>query len=185
MGSERPSQTESRRCAAHLLGIKAQELHLQNPGLGWVPQWQMVSPVTLEQFLLLRIVYMGISIDIEPNVSQLNSVAVFRGNSASPAFGELNDYYLFYLKSKSPKDALLKMWGEELMNEESVFEVFTSYITTQPNSKGHKVRKMKRKTLFPESNGAVCRPCFSQVCFATVWHLGITQHKRLICLHVQ
>lgn len=31
------------------------------------------------------------------------------------------------------------MWGEELMNEESVFEVFTSYITAQPNSKGHKV----------------------------------------------
>lgn len=67
----------------------------------------------------------------------------FRGNSASPAFGELNDYYLFYLKSKSSKDALLKMWGEELMNEESVFEVFTSYITAQPNSKGHKVHEVQ------------------------------------------
>lgn len=172
MGSKCSSQTESRRCATHLLGIEAQELHLQNPRLGRVPQWQMVSPVTLEQVLLLFLI-------IEPKVRRLNSVAVYRGNSASPAFGELNDYYLFYLKSKSPKDALLKMWGEELMNEESVFEVFTSYITTQPNSKGHKVHKMTRKMLFIESNEAVCRPCFFPV-----WHLSITHDKRLICLHV-
>ncbi|XP_063799944.1 methylenetetrahydrofolate reductase (NADPH) [Pseudophryne corroboree] len=61
------------------------------------------------------------------------------GNSSSPAFGELKDYYLFYLKSKSARDQLLKMWGEELSNEESVFEVFTSYISGNPNYKGHKV----------------------------------------------
>lgn len=64
---------------------------------------------------------------------------VFRGNSSSPAFGELNDYYLFYLKSKSSKDALLQMWGHELKNEESVYEVFTCYITAQSNFSGHKV----------------------------------------------
>lgn len=64
---------------------------------------------------------------------------LFRGNSSSPAFGELNDYYLFYLKSKSSKEALLQMWGEELKNEQSVFEVFTNYITAQPNQSGHKV----------------------------------------------
>lgn len=34
------------------------------------------------------------------------------------------------------------MWGQELMNEESVFEVFTCYITSQPNSSGHKVDEM-------------------------------------------
>ncbi|KAM9475824.1 methylenetetrahydrofolate reductase (NADPH) [Clarias gariepinus] len=61
------------------------------------------------------------------------------GNSSSPAFGELTDYYLFYLKSKSPKEALLKMWGEELTSEQSVYEVFTNYITAQPNQNGHKV----------------------------------------------
>ncbi|XP_047228612.1 methylenetetrahydrofolate reductase isoform X2 [Girardinichthys multiradiatus] len=61
------------------------------------------------------------------------------GNSSSPAFGELNDYYLFYLKSKSSKEALLQMWGEELKNEESVFTVFTCYITAQPNQNGQKV----------------------------------------------
>jgi len=31
------------------------------------------------------------------------------------------------------------MWGEELTSEESVYEVFTNYITGQTNSKGHKV----------------------------------------------
>lgn len=67
-------------------------------------------------------------------------IDAFRGNSLSPAFGELNDYYLFYLKSKSSKDALLQMWSTELMNEESVYEVFTCYITGQPNRNGHKVQ---------------------------------------------
>lgn len=31
------------------------------------------------------------------------------------------------------------MWGEELMNEESVYEVFTDYIIGQTNRNGHKV----------------------------------------------
>ncbi|XP_076596827.1 methylenetetrahydrofolate reductase (NADPH) [Chaetodon auriga] len=76
------------------------------------------------------------------------------GNSSSPAFGELNDYYLFYLKSKSSKDALLQMWGEELMNEESVYEVFTCYITGQPNCSGHKVMCLpwNDEPLAPETN---------------------------------
>ncbi|KFV79474.1 Methylenetetrahydrofolate reductase, partial [Struthio camelus australis] len=64
------------------------------------------------------------------------------GNSSSPAFGELKDYYLFYLKSKSPREELLKMWGEELTSEESVFEVFTCYITGEPNKNGHRVTCM-------------------------------------------
>lgn len=88
----------------------------------------MVRTVPLEEFQL--------SCDCQKLERVLSGC---RGNSSSPAFGELNDYYLFYLKSKTPKDALLKMWGEELKNEESVFEVFTSYITAQHNSKGHKV----------------------------------------------
>ncbi|XP_028342418.1 methylenetetrahydrofolate reductase (NADPH) isoform X1 [Physeter macrocephalus] len=61
------------------------------------------------------------------------------GNSSSPAFGELKDYYLFYLKSKSPKEELLKMWGEELTSEESVFEVFAHYLSGEPNQNGYKV----------------------------------------------
>ncbi|KAI2661259.1 Methylenetetrahydrofolate reductase [Labeo rohita] len=76
------------------------------------------------------------------------------GNSSSPAFGELTDYYLFYLKSKSPKEALLQMWGEELMNEESVYEVFTNYITGQTNHNGHKVMCLpwNDDPLAPETN---------------------------------
>ncbi|KAL7827499.1 hypothetical protein SRHO_G00332170 [Serrasalmus rhombeus] len=76
------------------------------------------------------------------------------GNSSSPAFGELTDYYLFYLKSKSPKEALLKMWGEELTREESVYEVFTNYITSQVNQSGHKVRCLpwNDDPLAPETN---------------------------------
>lgn len=31
------------------------------------------------------------------------------------------------------------MWGEELTGEESAFEVFTCYITGEPNKNGHKV----------------------------------------------
>lgn len=61
------------------------------------------------------------------------------GNSSSPAFGELKDYYLFYLKSKSPREQLLKMWGEELASEESVFEVFACYLSGEPNQNGCKV----------------------------------------------
>ncbi|MEE6485237.1 hypothetical protein FKM82_014221 [Ascaphus truei] len=68
------------------------------------------------------------------------------GNSSSPAFGELKDYYLFYLKSKSAREELLKMWGEELSNEESVFEVFTSYISGEPSRDGHKGKNITNST---------------------------------------
>ncbi|XP_005079455.1 methylenetetrahydrofolate reductase isoform X1 [Mesocricetus auratus] len=61
------------------------------------------------------------------------------GNSSSPAFGELKDYYLFYLKSKSPREELLKMWGEELSSEESVFKVFEHYLSGEPNQHGYTV----------------------------------------------
>uniref|UniRef100_UPI00109FC4B3 methylenetetrahydrofolate reductase-like n=2 Tax=Podarcis muralis TaxID=64176 RepID=UPI00109FC4B3 len=76
------------------------------------------------------------------------------GNSSSPAFGELKDYYLFYLKSKSPRDELLKMWGEELTSEESVFEVFRCYIAGEPNKEGHKVTCLpwNDEPLAPETN---------------------------------
>lgn len=34
------------------------------------------------------------------------------------------------------------MWGEELLSEESVFEVFTFYITAQSNRCGQKVENI-------------------------------------------
>ena len=51
------------------------------------------------------------------------------GNSASPAFGDLKDYYLFYLTNKTPKADRLKMWGEEITKEEDVWHVFSNYMT--------------------------------------------------------
>ena len=68
------------------------------------------------------------------------------GNSASPAFGDLKDYYLFYLAAKSPKQELLNMWGQHLTKEEDVWDIFTRYITGEPNSDGIKVTK----TIFNE-----------------------------------
>ena len=60
---------------------------------------------------------------------------------ASPAFGELKDYYLFYLASQTSKADALKMWGEELTCEEDVWKVFYCYLTGEPNSGGHKVSR--------------------------------------------
>ena len=61
------------------------------------------------------------------------------GISSSPAFGELSDYYLFYLKSKLKPEVRRKMWGEELTCERDVFEVFKLYITGESNKHGVKV----------------------------------------------
>ena len=63
------------------------------------------------------------------------------GKSDSPAFGELKDYYLFYLASQSPKVELLKMWGEELKCEQDVWDVFGNYIGQKLNKAGVKVER--------------------------------------------
>lgn len=64
------------------------------------------------------------------------------GSAESPAFGELKDYYLFYLKSQSPKSELLQMWGHELQKEEDVWEVFYNYLNGSPNKDGFKVTRI-------------------------------------------
>ncbi|KAJ8319772.1 hypothetical protein KUTeg_001359 [Tegillarca granosa] len=64
------------------------------------------------------------------------------GNSSAASFGDLTDYYLFYLKHKSPKEELLTMWGNEITCEQDVWDVFYKYITGEPNSAGVKVTKM-------------------------------------------
>ncbi|XP_063880009.1 methylenetetrahydrofolate reductase (NADPH)-like [Scylla paramamosain] len=65
------------------------------------------------------------------------------GSSESPAFGELKDYYLFYLKSTSTKEELLNMWGERLESEQDVWDVFHAYLTGSCNPKtGKKVTKV-------------------------------------------
>ena len=64
------------------------------------------------------------------------------GNSSSASFGELKDYYLFYLKCRAPKDDLLKMWGQELSSEQDVWNVFTRFLTGECNNTGTKVITM-------------------------------------------
>jgi len=63
------------------------------------------------------------------------------GNSSSPAFGELKDYYLFYLRSSAKPSQLKTMWMESLTCEQDVFDVFKCYISGQKNRNGVKVSK--------------------------------------------
>lgn len=63
------------------------------------------------------------------------------GRNDSPAFGDLKDYYLFFLASQSPKAELLKMWGEELTTEQDVWNVFENYICGKPNKDGVMVQR--------------------------------------------
>ncbi|XP_060578071.1 methylenetetrahydrofolate reductase (NADPH)-like [Ruditapes philippinarum] len=64
------------------------------------------------------------------------------GNSSAAAFNELQDYYLFYLKSKATQDDLLKQWGQELESEQDVYDVFRNYLTGETNKAGVKVTKV-------------------------------------------
>jgi len=64
------------------------------------------------------------------------------GNSSAAAFGELTDYYLFYLKSRTPKAELLEMWGEELRCEQDVWDTFYQYLSGTDNSCGIPVTKL-------------------------------------------
>ncbi|XP_065842527.1 methylenetetrahydrofolate reductase (NADPH)-like [Oscarella lobularis] len=64
------------------------------------------------------------------------------GSSSSPAFGDLKDYHLFYLRSRAKPDELRKMWGRKLTCEADVSEVFACYITGKKNSSGAKVNRL-------------------------------------------
>uniref|UniRef100_T1J9I4 methylenetetrahydrofolate reductase (NADPH) n=1 Tax=Strigamia maritima TaxID=126957 RepID=T1J9I4_STRMM len=61
------------------------------------------------------------------------------GDSESPAFGELKDYYLFFMANHSSENERLQMWGEELTCEQDVWNVFYSYISGECNKNGVKV----------------------------------------------
>uniref|UniRef100_A0A914W6R0 methylenetetrahydrofolate reductase (NADPH) n=1 Tax=Plectus sambesii TaxID=2011161 RepID=A0A914W6R0_9BILA len=64
------------------------------------------------------------------------------GNISSPAFGDLKDYYLFYLKGQTTKEDQLKMYGHELQSIEDVQKVFVNFLTQQENENGVKVTKL-------------------------------------------
>ena len=75
------------------------------------------------------------------------------GNSASPAFGELKDYYLFYLASRTPLEEQKAMWGIPLESEEDVWGIFEKYLTGEPNINGVTVNKLifNEECLDPET----------------------------------
>lgn len=61
------------------------------------------------------------------------------GDSASPAFGNLKDYHLFYLRSRTTKENLRSQWGHELESEEDVWKVFTLFVSGEKNKAGSHV----------------------------------------------
>ncbi|XP_059172840.1 methylenetetrahydrofolate reductase (NADPH)-like [Physella acuta] len=64
------------------------------------------------------------------------------GDTRAASFNDLKYYHLFYLKSQSCKDELLKMWGEELSCEEDVWSVFVHYLKGECNKAGIKVKRI-------------------------------------------
>ncbi|GAB6019670.1 hypothetical protein CHUAL_001225 [Chamberlinius hualienensis] len=64
------------------------------------------------------------------------------GQSESPAFGELSDYYLFFIRSKCSQEELLQMWGKELTDEKDVWNVFCNYLSGELNKDGIKVTRI-------------------------------------------
>lgn len=61
------------------------------------------------------------------------------GNSSSPAFNDLKDYYLFYLKGQPTKDEQLRMYGERLETLADIQKVFVNFIAQNINENGVKV----------------------------------------------
>lgn len=46
------------------------------------------------------------------------------------------------LQSKSPKDELIRMWGQELQSEQDVWDVFHCYLSGTPNKEGVQITKI-------------------------------------------
>ncbi|KIH55788.1 hypothetical protein ANCDUO_14048 [Ancylostoma duodenale] len=119
-GSNHPLRLVQRRRAANLLECQAEELHLPNTGIViYVPAFGANSVFFFQDW------------DDFPNGRW--------GNSSSPAFGDLQDYYLFHLKAQTKKEDLLKMYGEELLSFDDVKKVFTNFISQSVNENGVKV----------------------------------------------
>ncbi|XP_028406469.1 methylenetetrahydrofolate reductase-like [Dendronephthya gigantea] len=76
------------------------------------------------------------------------------GDSAAASFGDLSDYHLFYLRNRTKKETLLKMWGEELSSVQDVYDVFVCYISGEKNVNGSKVTMLpwNEDDLAPETS---------------------------------
>ncbi|CAB3991290.1 methylenetetrahydrofolate reductase-like isoform X1, partial [Paramuricea clavata] len=76
------------------------------------------------------------------------------GDSAAASFGDLSDYHLFYLRNRTKKETLLKMWGEQLTSVQDVYDVFVCYISGEKNVNGTKVTMLpwNEDELAPETS---------------------------------
>uniref|UniRef100_A0A0N4Z4M7 methylenetetrahydrofolate reductase (NADPH) n=1 Tax=Parastrongyloides trichosuri TaxID=131310 RepID=A0A0N4Z4M7_PARTI len=63
------------------------------------------------------------------------------GHSSSPAFNDLKEYYMFYLKAGN-KEKELKMYGDKLYSIEDIQQVFVNFLTQKPNENGIKVTSL-------------------------------------------
>uniref|UniRef100_A0A914E9I9 N-acetyltransferase domain-containing protein n=1 Tax=Acrobeloides nanus TaxID=290746 RepID=A0A914E9I9_9BILA len=64
------------------------------------------------------------------------------GNASSPAYNDLQDYYLFYLKGLPTKEELSKMYYNELKSVDDVKKVFINFIKQVENENGVKVSRL-------------------------------------------
>uniref|UniRef100_A0A914EJM8 methylenetetrahydrofolate reductase (NADPH) n=1 Tax=Acrobeloides nanus TaxID=290746 RepID=A0A914EJM8_9BILA len=64
------------------------------------------------------------------------------GNASSPAYNDLQDYYLFYLKGLPTKEELSKMYYNELKSVDDVKKVFVNFIKQEENENGVKVTRL-------------------------------------------
>ena len=76
------------------------------------------------------------------------------GNSSNPAFGELDDYHLFYMSKPINMTKFLEMWGYEIRNIDDIRDVFLSFLEGNPNRQGYNVTSLPwvdEQTLQPET----------------------------------
>lgn len=74
------------------------------------------------------------------------------GLSSAPSFGDLKDYHIFY--QKIDKKKLLAELGDEVPNEQAVWEIFELFISGEPNKKGNIIKSFpwSENELSPETN---------------------------------
>ncbi|KAL5253488.1 hypothetical protein ACHWQZ_G013320 [Mnemiopsis leidyi] len=64
------------------------------------------------------------------------------GNSSNPAFGDLDDYHLFYMSKAINPTKYLEMWGYELKSIDDIRDVFVSFLEGSPNKQGYRVTSL-------------------------------------------
>lgn len=75
------------------------------------------------------------------------------GNSSNPAFGDLDDYHLFYMSKPVNHKKFREMWGNQIRNIDDIKDVFISFVKGCPNKQGFVVTSLPwaDEQLKPES----------------------------------